>query len=84
LNKQALLWGHISGFDYGITQLLAVCSNAAGLWYASVLIKEESNFGDIIKSFMVLIITSLAIAETLALTPDSFRHSPKENIHHPK
>ncbi|KAL9325932.1 hypothetical protein ACSQ67_006577 [Phaseolus vulgaris] len=35
LNKQALLWGHISGFDYGITQLLAVCSNAAGLWQES-------------------------------------------------
>lgn len=75
-NKQALLRGHISGFGYGVTQLLAFCSYALGLWYASVLIKKkESNFGDIMKSFMVLIITSLAIAETLALTPDIVKGS---------
>ncbi|KAL2319184.1 hypothetical protein Fmac_033060 [Flemingia macrophylla] len=75
-NRQALLRGHISGFGYGITQLLAFCSYALGLWYASVLIKKkESNFGDIMKSFMVLIITSLAIAETLALTPDIVKGS---------
>ncbi|WVY89008.1 hypothetical protein V8G54_037946 (chloroplast) [Vigna mungo] len=75
-NKEALLRGHISGFGYGITQLLAFCSYALGLWYASVLIKKkESNFGDIMKSFMVLIITSLAIAETLALTPDIVKGS---------
>ncbi|KAF7817655.1 ABC transporter B family member 13-like [Senna tora] len=75
-NKQALLRGHISGFGYGVTQLLAFCSYALGLWYASILIKhKESNFGDIIKSFMVLIITALAIAETLALTPDIVKGS---------
>ncbi|XP_030541530.1 ABC transporter B family member 13-like isoform X2 [Rhodamnia argentea] len=70
-NKQALVRGHISGFGYGISQFFAFCSYSLGLWYASVLIKHnESNFGDILKSFMVLIITALAIAETLALTPD--------------
>ncbi|KAK4275085.1 hypothetical protein QN277_018224 [Acacia crassicarpa] len=75
-NKQALLRGHISGFGYGVTQLLAFCSYALGLWYASILIKhKESHFGDIMKSFMVLIITALAIAETLALTPDIVKGS---------
>ncbi|TKY57618.1 ABC transporter B family member 13 [Spatholobus suberectus] len=75
-NKQALVRGHISGFGYGVTQLLAFCSYALGLWYASILIKKkESNFGDIMKSFMVLIITALAIAETLALTPDIVKGS---------
>ncbi|XP_030453534.1 ABC transporter B family member 13-like isoform X2 [Syzygium oleosum] len=70
-NKQALIRGHISGFGYGISQFFAFCSYSLGLWYASVLIKRrESNFGDIIKSFVVLIVTALAIAETLALTPD--------------
>nr|GEY13188.1 ABC transporter B family member 13-like [Tanacetum cinerariifolium]GEY33322.1 ABC transporter B family member 13-like [Tanacetum cinerariifolium]GEY56917.1 ABC transporter B family member 13-like [Tanacetum cinerariifolium] len=69
--KQARLRGHISGFGYGFSQLLAFCSYALGLWYASVLIKHKSsNFGDIIKAFMVLIITALSIAETLALAPD--------------
>lgn len=70
-NKQAFLRGHISGFCYGLSQLFAFCSYALGLWYASVLIKKnKSNFGDIMKSFMVLIITALAIAETLAFTQD--------------
>ncbi|CAL0328680.1 unnamed protein product [Lupinus luteus] len=75
-NKQAFLRGHISGFGYGITQLFAFCSYALGLWYASILIKQkESNFGDIMKSFMILIITALAIAETLALTPEIVKGS---------
>ncbi|KAI3797344.1 hypothetical protein L1987_32600 [Smallanthus sonchifolius] len=69
--KQARLRGHISGFGYGFSQLLAFSSYALGLWYASVLIKHKSsNFGDIIKAFMVLIITALSVAETLALAPD--------------
>lgn len=75
-NKQALLRGHISGFGYGVSQLFAFCSYALGLWYASVLIRHKySNFGDIIKSFMVLIITALSVAETLALAPDIVKGS---------
>ncbi|XP_077246607.1 ABC transporter B family member 13-like [Tasmannia lanceolata] len=70
-NKQALLRGHISGLGYGLTQLLAFCSYALGLWYASQLVRhKESNFGDVMKSFMVLMITALGVAETLALAPD--------------
>ncbi|GKU90128.1 hypothetical protein SLEP1_g4168 [Rubroshorea leprosula] len=75
-NKQALLRGHIAGFGYGVTQFFAFCSYALGLWYASVLIRHKgSNFGDIIKSFMVLIITAFSVAETLALTPDIVKGS---------
>lgn len=75
-NKQTLLRGHISGIGYGVSQFFAFCSYALGLWYASVLIKQkDSNFGDIMKSFMVLIITALSIAETLALTPDIVKGS---------
>ncbi|CAB4265548.1 unnamed protein product [Prunus armeniaca] len=75
-NKQAVIRGHISGFCYGLSQFFAFCSYALGLWYASILIKhKDSNFGDIMKSFMVLIITALSIAETLALTPDIVKGS---------
>lgn len=75
-NKQALLRGHISGLGYGLTQLFAFCSYALGLWYASVLIEQKSSdFGDIIKSFMVLIVTAFAVAETLALAPDIVKGS---------
>ncbi|KAK8965280.1 ABC transporter B family member 14 [Platanthera guangdongensis] len=75
-NKQAFARGHISGIGYGLSQSFAFCSYALGLWYASQLIKNgTSNFGDIMKSFMVLIITSLGIAETLALAPDIVKGS---------
>ncbi|CDP07374.1 unnamed protein product [Coffea canephora] len=75
-NRQALLRGHISGLGYGLTQLFAFCSYALGLWYASVLIEQKSsNFGDIIKSFMVLLVTAFAVAETLALAPDIVKGS---------
>jgi len=75
-SKQALLRGHISGVGYGISQLLAFCSYALTLWYASVLLKHrDSNFGDIIKSFMVLIVTAFGVAEALALTPEIVKGS---------
>ncbi|XP_068640253.1 ABC transporter B family member 13-like [Aristolochia californica] len=70
-NKQALVRGHISGFGYGLSQFFAFSSYALGLWYASELIKSRvSSFGDLMKAFMVLVITALAIAETLSLAPD--------------
>ncbi|XP_021755311.1 ABC transporter B family member 13-like [Chenopodium quinoa] len=69
-NKQAVLRGHISGLGYGTSLLLAFSSYGLTLWYASVLLKHgESNFGEIIKSFMVLITAAFSIAEALALTP---------------
>ncbi|KAG7593128.1 ABC transporter type 1 transmembrane domain superfamily [Arabidopsis thaliana x Arabidopsis arenosa] len=69
--KNAFVRGHISGFGYGLSQFLAFCSYALGLWYVSVSIKhKETNFGDSIKSFMVLIVTAFSVSETLALTPD--------------
>ncbi|KAL0814646.1 hypothetical protein Bca101_071089 [Brassica carinata] len=68
--KNAFLRGHISGFGYGLSQCLAFCSYALGLWYISVLKREETNFADSIKSFMVLLVTACSVAETLALTPD--------------
>ncbi|PKU84013.1 ABC transporter B family member 13 [Dendrobium catenatum] len=75
-NKKAFTRGHIAGIGYGLSQSFAFCSYALGLWYAAQLIKNgTSNFGNIMKSFMVLIITSLGIAETLALTPDIVKGS---------
>ncbi|XP_051139242.1 ABC transporter B family member 13-like isoform X2 [Andrographis paniculata] len=74
--KRALLRGHVLGFGYGISLLFAYASYALGLWYASVLIRDKkSEFGNIMKSFMVLIITALAVAETLALAPNLVKGS---------
>ncbi|KAJ0974223.1 hypothetical protein J5N97_016188 [Dioscorea zingiberensis] len=74
--KQARLRGHISGIGFGLSQLFVFCSYALSLWYASQLLKHgTSNFGNIMKSYMVLIITALGIAETLAMAPDIVKGS---------
>ncbi|KAL0314556.1 UNVERIFIED_CONTAM: ABC transporter B family member 13 [Sesamum angustifolium] len=74
--KRALLRGNILGFGYGISLFFAYSSYAIGLWYASILIRDKkSEFGDVMKSFMVLIITALAVAETLALAPNLVKGS---------
>ncbi|GER57006.1 multidrug resistance P-glycoprotein, partial [Striga asiatica] len=74
--KRAFLRGHVMGFGYGISLFFAYSSYAVGLWYASILIRDKkSEFGDIMKSFMVLVITALAVAETLALAPDLVKGS---------
>ncbi|XP_061969919.1 ABC transporter B family member 13-like isoform X2 [Populus nigra] len=75
-NKQVLLQGHISGIGYGASQFFCFCAYALGIWYASVVISHnESDFDHVMKSFMVLVMTSYAIAETVALTPDIMKGS---------
>ncbi|CAI0559838.1 unnamed protein product [Linum tenue] len=75
-NKLSLLRGHISGFSYGLSQLLCFWSYALGLWYISVVINEKhSNFGDAIKTYNVLVSTSFCTAETLAMAPDIVKGS---------
>ncbi|KAL2933914.1 ABC transporter B family member 14 [Bienertia sinuspersici] len=65
-NKQALLRVHISGLG----------SYALSLCYASVLLKHgQSNFDDVIKSFMVLITIAFSLAEALSLTPEIVKGS---------
>lgn len=41
-----------------------------GLWYGSTLIPTYGTFSEILKVFMILVMTSLSVAETLALAPD--------------
>lgn len=75
-NKQAVLRGHICGVGYGASQLFCLWAYALGLWYASVVIThKDSNFDRVMKSFIVLMMTSYSIAETLALAPDIVKGS---------
>lgn len=62
--------GQVSGLVFGFTQFLMFSSFALGLWYGSTLIPEHGTFEEVFKVFMVLIMTSFAIAETLTLAPD--------------
>ncbi|KAF9605325.1 hypothetical protein IFM89_015980 [Coptis chinensis] len=58
-SKRSLRRGQIAGIFYGVSQ------------YGSVLMsKELAGFKSVMKSFMVLIVTALAMGETLAMAPD--------------
>ncbi|KAK4846631.1 hypothetical protein QYF36_020079 [Acer negundo] len=70
-SKRSFTRGQIAGIFYGISQFFIFSSYGLALWYGSVLMdKELSSFKSVMKSFMVLIVTALAMGETLALAPD--------------
>lgn len=63
--------GQIAGIFYGICQFFIFSSYGLALWYGSVLMEKElAGFKSVMKSFFVLIVTALAMGETLALAPD--------------
>ncbi|OVA02908.1 ABC transporter [Macleaya cordata] len=63
--------GQIAGIFYGVAQFFLFASYGLALWYGSVLMENElASFKSIIKSFMVLIITALAMGHILAMAPD--------------
>jgi ATP-binding cassette subfamily B (MDR/TAP) protein 1 len=69
--KRGFMRGQVAGITFGVSQLCLYASFGLGLWYGSQLVKRnEAKFGDVIKVFMVLIVSSFAVAETLALAPD--------------
>ncbi|KAJ7557609.1 hypothetical protein O6H91_04G001900 [Diphasiastrum complanatum] len=69
--RTAMLRGHATGLVFGLSSLLMFWSYGLGLWYGAVLVTHgEAKFGDVMKSFFVLIMTALAVAETIALTPE--------------
>ncbi|CAK8540337.1 unnamed protein product [Lathyrus sativus] len=70
-SKNSFRRGQIAGIFYGISQFFIFSSYGLALWYGSVLMgKELASFKSVMKSFMVLIVTALAMGETLALAPD--------------
>ncbi|KAL4199569.1 hypothetical protein AMTRI_Chr03g145570 [Amborella trichopoda] len=63
--------GQIAGIFYGVSQCFLFSSYGLALWYGSVLMHQGlASFKSIMKTFMVLIVTALAMGETLALAPD--------------
>ncbi|KAL8172117.1 hypothetical protein V2J09_023921 [Rumex salicifolius] len=78
--KQTFFIGHISGICYGASQLFSFLSYALTLYYASTLIRNKySNFGNIMKSFMMLMVTAFSMAEAVALTPETVKGSQALN-----
>ncbi|XP_009371200.2 ABC transporter B family member 2 [Pyrus x bretschneideri] len=70
-SRRSFTRGQIAGIFYGVSQFFIFSSYGLALWYGSVLMgKELASFKSVMKSFMVLIVTALAMGETLALAPD--------------
>uniref|UniRef100_A0A0E0K3V6 MDR-like ABC transporter n=1 Tax=Oryza punctata TaxID=4537 RepID=A0A0E0K3V6_ORYPU len=69
--KRSFRRGQGAGLFYGVSQFFLFSSYALALWYGSELMsKELASFKSVMKSFMVLIVTALAMGETLAMAPD--------------
>ncbi|KAJ0989938.1 hypothetical protein J5N97_008294 [Dioscorea zingiberensis] len=69
--KHSFRRGQAAGIFYGVSQCFLFSSYALALWYGSVLMgKELASFKSVMKTFMVMIVTALAMGETLALAPD--------------
>ncbi|KAL7166848.1 hypothetical protein ACSBR2_037507 [Camellia fascicularis] len=70
-SRRSFTRGQIAGIFYGVSQFFIFSSYGLALWYGSVLMgKEIASFKLVMKSFMVLIVTALAMGETLAMAPD--------------
>ncbi|XP_073019752.1 ABC transporter B family member 2-like [Primulina eburnea] len=63
--------GQAAGIFYGVSQFFIFSSYGLALWYGSILMEKElSSFKSVMKTFMIMIITALAMGETLAMAPD--------------
>lgn len=70
-SKHSFRRGQAAGIFYGVSQFFLFSSYALALWYGSVLMaKELASFKSVMKTFMVMIVTALAMGETLAMAPD--------------
>eukprot|EP00475_Leptophrys_vorax_P021218 TRINITY_DN2894_c1_g1_i1.p1 TRINITY_DN2894_c1_g1~~TRINITY_DN2894_c1_g1_i1.p1 ORF type:complete len:1196 (-),score=184.34 TRINITY_DN2894_c1_g1_i1:1134-4307(-) len=68
--KRSFRRGQVTGLGFGLSQCIMYASFGLGLWYGSTLVPSHGTFSEVFKVFMVLIMTSFAIAETLTLAPD--------------
>ncbi|KAG5524212.1 hypothetical protein RHGRI_031022 [Rhododendron griersonianum] len=70
-SRRSFTRGQIAGLFYGISQFFIFSAYGLALWYGSILMgKGLSSFKSVMKSFMVLIVTALAMGEILAMAPD--------------
>ncbi|VAI48198.1 unnamed protein product [Triticum turgidum subsp. durum] len=68
--KRSFRRGQGAGVFYGVSQFFLFSSYALALWGSHLMSKELATFRSVMKSFMVLIVTALAMGETLAMAPD--------------
>lgn len=69
--KSSFIRGNIAGVFFGVAQFAMYSSYSLTLWYGSALVKSgQADFASVIRVFMVFLLTAMAVAETLSLSPD--------------
>ncbi|XP_002969904.2 ABC transporter B family member 19 [Selaginella moellendorffii] len=69
--RSSFVRGQIAGIGYGVGSFFLFASFGLGLWYAGLVVRDgKASFGNAIKAFLVLVITSNGIGESLGLSPD--------------
>lgn len=73
--KQTFVRVQIAGFGYGLSQFFLFSSYGIAIYYGSILVRNHTiagleGFAHLIKSFIVLMISALMLAETLTTAPD--------------
>lgn len=72
--RRSLRRSQVSGSLFGVSQLLLYASEALILWYGAHLVRSgASTFSQVIKVFVVLVITANSVAETVSLAPEIVR-----------
>uniref|UniRef100_A0A0C9QRK5 TSA: Wollemia nobilis Ref_Wollemi_Transcript_12661_4895 transcribed RNA sequence n=1 Tax=Wollemia nobilis TaxID=56998 RepID=A0A0C9QRK5_9CONI len=71
VESRTLVRAQVAGVVFGLSQFCMYASYALALWYGSRLVRrQEAAFSDIIRIFIVVIFSAVAVAETLTLAPD--------------
>jgi ATP-binding cassette subfamily B (MDR/TAP) protein 1 len=69
--QRAFKRGQIAGIGFGSGQFALFASFGLALWYAGQLVSQgHGEFGQVLKVFMVMIVSAFAIGEALGLAPE--------------
>ncbi|KAH8947268.1 hypothetical protein BDL97_11G031200 [Sphagnum fallax] len=75
--QRAFVRGQLAGLGYGLSQFCVFSSYGLAMWYSSTLVKKGKydDFSNIIRTFIVLVVTAVMLAESLTMAPDILRGS---------
>ncbi|KAG0629087.1 hypothetical protein M758_1G075800 [Ceratodon purpureus] len=75
--RRAFLRGQVAGLGYGLSQFCVFSSYGLAMWYSSTLVTHGgfNDFSNIIRTFIVLVVTAVMLAESLTMAPDILKGS---------
>lgn len=75
--RRAFLRGQLAGLGYGLSQFCVFSSYGLAMWYSSTLVTHGgfNDFSNIIRTFIVLVVTAVMLAESLTMAPDILKGS---------